>query len=117
MPTLRERKRYMVFQIDTMNQLDFKPVSKILWDSSLDFIGSLGVAEAGLWILPIDWDNNLQSGILKVNNQYVDKLRVSLSLINEINGAPARVNTLLTTGTLKKARKFTKDTNFESLLQ
>ena len=105
LPSLREKKRYLVFQVisnEKINNAD--AVSDAIWRSSLQFIGLLGVAKAGLMVLNNKWNKELQRGIIKVSNHYSDKIRISFLFINKINNYDVIVQTRGISGILKKAR-------------
>ena len=103
---MREKKRYMVFEIISEGQIkEFKSVADAIWDSSLQLIGELGTGEAGVWLMNDMWMPETQKGIIKVNNKYVDKLRVSMALVNEIEQQKVIVRSVGVSGTLKKARE------------
>ena len=93
LPSLKERNRYLVFEVKEKK----KDIKKDIWKGCLDFLGEFGCGEAGLWFLNDKWDEKKRKGILKVNNKYVEKVRFALSLNN--------IHTIGVSGTLKKAEK------------
>lgn len=103
LPTLKERNRYLVYEIKSKNKLDLKDVKKELLQGILRFLGELETAKSFILVLD-DWKNN--KGIIKVNNKYVDKVRVALMLIKYINKKDIIIQTKKVCGTLKKARLF-----------
>lgn len=104
LPSLKEKKRYVVFEVISENKMeDYKPVSEAIWESSLDYLGTDGAARAGIWVLPDKYNAAKQKGIVKVGHKYVDKLRASLALIQSINKHPVVVKTVGISGILRKA--------------
>lgn len=104
MPTLRERKRYLAFEIISERPIqDFKPVSDAIWQTALGFLGELGCAEAGIMILKDKYDAERQRGLIRINNKSLDKMRASLSLIQKIGGQEVIVRSVGASGILKKA--------------
>ncbi|MBL7147864.1 MAG: ribonuclease P protein component 2 [Nanoarchaeota archaeon] len=103
LPSLKERNRYLVYEIKTKDKLDFKEVRKEILNSNLRFLGELETAKASVLILN-DWKNN--KGIIKISHKYVDKVRVALMLIKYINRKNVIFKTIRVSGTLKKARSF-----------
>jgi len=104
LPTLRERKRYLAFEIISEQPVgDFKAVSDAVWSSALNFLGVLGCAEAGMIMLPDKYNKERQRGMIRVNNKSVDKLRATLALIDQINGQNAIVRSVGVSGVLNKA--------------
>tara|TARA_Y100000310_G_C20673841_1_gene811738 strand:- start:118 stop:468 length:351 start_codon:yes stop_codon:yes gene_type:complete len=107
LPSLREKKRYLVFEILSKNKINkFEDVSKAFWDQALSFLGNLGIARAGFWILADKYDSNKQTGIMKVNHKNVDEARAVLSLVQTINNQPVIMRSLGVTGILNKTKKY-----------
>jgi ribonuclease P/MRP protein subunit POP5 len=102
-PTLRERNRYMVFELVCDFNPDRKQVVKAVWDSMLGLYGAAGAAEASLWFM--DWVPEKSRGIVKVNHRSVEVVRPVLALIKEVGGRPCVVRVLSVSGTLRKARE------------
>ena len=108
LPSLREKKRYLAFEIISKSKIkDFSAVSSAIWSSSLSFMGELGAAKAGIWVLPDKYNEKTQRGIIKVSNKYVNELKASLALIKEIDGNGAIVRSVILSGMLNKAAKYT----------
>lgn len=105
LPSLKERNRYLVFSILSDKNFKEEDVKKVVWNNCLGFLGELGCGEAGLWFLSDKWNEKKQKGILKVNNKYVEKVRMALSLVNEIEKNKVSINTVGVSGTLNKAEK------------
>ncbi len=102
-PTLRERNRYIAFEIISDSRFDRKPVVDAIWATLLRLFGEVGAAKTSLWVM--DWEKEKMKGIIKVNHRSVDTLRQSMALVKEIEGKKASISTLTTSGTLKGARK------------
>lgn len=106
LPTLREKKRYLVFEIVSKGKKKaFSAVSKALWNAMHSFAGTVSVAQAGLWFLPEKYNEDLQRGIARVNHRSVDTLRASLLFVQEIEGQPVVARSVVVSGSLKKASK------------
>ncbi|MBR9691827.1 ribonuclease P protein component 2 [Candidatus Woesearchaeota archaeon] len=106
LPTLKEKKRYLAFEIISDSQIkDFKMISEQIMDRSLELIGQLGVAKAGIQPLSDCWKPNLQKGIIRVGNKHVDELKASLSLIKKINNKDVILKTTGVSGIIKKAKE------------
>lgn len=102
-PTLRERNRYIVFELRSEGKLDRKQVTKSLWNTVLRFLGELGASETSLWL--IDWLPDKQKGILKVNHKSVTPVQAALALLKEVDKKPVLPRVLGVSGTIKKARE------------
>ena len=96
LPTLKERNRYMVYEIKDNSKYTFEEIKRELKRAMLQFLGEFEYAKANILILD-DFKKN--KGIIKVNNKYVDKVKVALMLIRNFI-----VETRGVSGTLKKAR-------------
>jgi len=96
LPTLKERNRYLVYQVNDNEKLTLKEIKKEMVRAMMQFLGEWEYAKANILILD-DFKKN--RGIIKVNNKYVDKVKVSLMLIKSFI-----IETRGVSGTLKKAR-------------
>jgi len=103
--TLRERKRYIAFQVIAESKVDINDVFNSLWHSLLNFLGEYGVAQAGVWISKSNYDDSKQIGIIRCDHVSVEHIRASLSLIERIGDTRAIVKVLGVSGTIKAARK------------
>ena len=107
MPSLRERKRYLSFEILSESPIkDFTTVEAAIQDKSLEFIGELGCAEAGIMILKDKYDQQNQRGVIRVNNKNLNKLRATLALIGQIDNTDVIVRSVGASGMLNKAEQY-----------
>ena len=105
-PSLRQKKRYLVFEIVSNKKISsFEAVSSAIWQNSLAFLGELGMAKAGILILKERFNANLQKGIIKVNNKYVDHLKSALLMIERIGNEKVILKSVGVSGILNKADK------------
>jgi len=107
-PTLREKNRYIAFEIISDEKYARDEIVKAVWSACLRFLGEKGASTTSLWIM--DWDEEKQRGIIKVNHRSVDDVKAALALMPEIkkadgNRCKAIYRTLTVSGTLKKVRK------------
>lgn len=106
LPSLREKKRYLAFEIISKSKIaGYDAVEKSIFEKSAEFLGQLGMARAGMIFLKDKWNQNLQRGLIRVNNKHVDELRAALTLIKEINNNETIVRSIGVSGILKKANK------------
>lgn len=102
-PTLRERNRYIAFELVCDSQISRGEVVKAVWNALLQFLGELGASKTSLWVM--DWDEQRKRGILKVNHCSVDEVRAALTLMKELNGNPLVFRTLGVSGSVKKTKE------------
>ena len=104
LPSLREKKRYLVFEVVSNEKIgDINQVSSAIWNASLQFLGQLGTAKAGLMVLSNKWDQKLQRGIIKVSHKHVDAVRAALMFAGKIDNKDAIFRSLGISGILRKA--------------
>jgi len=103
LPSMREKKRYVVFEAIT-DKFEPKSTENLIIENTLRFMGEFGVSKSGFMMLNDSWNKN--KGIIKINPKYVDELKMSLGLIK----GKIIINVLGVSGTLKKAKqKFMKE--------
>ena len=102
LPSLREKKRYIAFEVQTEKAFGLEHVKKSIEQSMKGFLGDLGMARAGVLFL-LDWKQN--KGIIKVNTKYVDEVKASLALVQEIAQEKAIIRSIGVSGALEKIRE------------
>jgi len=105
LPSLREKKRYVVFEIESKRPVSFSSIRIAIERSLISFLGEFGLAKAGV-IFPSDFKS--QRGILRVSHTSVHLVRAALSLIANINKEPVIVKTIYTSGVLLRARRYVR---------
>jgi len=103
MPSLREKKRYLAFEVLSDAKLSSEHIAKAVMQASLQFAGELGTAEMG--IIPLTESFTKNKGIIRVSNVGLDRLKASLTLITTIDGHPVSVRSLAVSGNLGKMKK------------
>ena len=107
-PTLRDKHRYIAFQLVGERPFRKEEVKKAVWEASLSTLGVLGSAKAKPWF--IKFDEKSQTGIVRVDRKHVEELRLALTLVTEIDGSRVIFRTLGVSGTIKRLkRKFLRD--------
>ncbi|MAG77838.1 hypothetical protein CL616_00570 [archaeon] len=102
MPSLREKKRYLAFEVKSKDKITFSEAKKAIENKMKEFVGTLGMANAGMIFLK-DWKEN--KGIVRVNAKYVDHTKASMALIKEVSEKKAKVQSLAVSGIIDKIRK------------
>ena len=104
LPSLREKKRYLVFEVISREKIsNAESVSNAIWDCSLHFLGQLGTAKAGIMVLKNKWDSTLQRGIIKVSHKHVDAVKAALVFARKIDDNEVIFRSLGVSGILRKA--------------
>jgi ribonuclease P/MRP protein subunit POP5 len=103
-PTLKERKRYILFKIHSDKKIDKEIALRQCTEACLRFLGEYGCAEAGVQMLPETWDKEAQTGIIKTSHKWVDQTKSAIMLIKEIDGQKTTVSTLLTSGSINNLK-------------
>ncbi|MCD4759297.1 hypothetical protein K8R33_00230 [archaeon] len=98
LPILKEKKRYVVFEIVT-EKYDKEKTQKLVESACLKFMGENGYSKAGIMVLKDSWKKN--KGVIKVNTKYLDEVKMSLGLIK----SNSIVNVIGVSGTLNKAKQ------------
>lgn len=106
LPSLKQKKRYLVFQVLADAKFSGAEVKEAVDEALLLFLGQLGVAKASPLFLKEKYKNN--QCVLKVNHKYVDEAKAALTLIKNIKKRPVIVRSVITSGTLKKAGMYLK---------
>lgn len=101
LPSLREKKRYLAFEIISRRKVDNFHLNKQISEACLRFLGTRGVAEAGIALLKYSAES--QRGLIRVNNKYIHNIKAALALINEIDNSEVIVRSIGISGILNKA--------------
>lgn len=102
MPSLREKKRYIRFEMLSSEPIEQDDAFRAIWDSALALHGEAGLAKAGLWILPDKYDLKNQRGILRVAHHSVDDIKASLAMMTKIKKTPVIVQATKVSGMINK---------------
>jgi len=101
LPSLREKKRYVVFEVRSDKKISLKKVKDSINKESENFLGKLTLAKAGVVYLN-DWKD--QKGGLKINNKYVDHIKAVFTQLKTIGKEKVIVRSVGVSGILNKAR-------------
>jgi len=100
MPTLKEKKRYVVYEISSDKPMGVD--SKKVVEKVQSIMGVFDSAKAGL--MNAHYNQKTQRGVIRVTTKYVDKLRTSLMLIEDIDNEDVSIRTIGVSGILQKAK-------------
>lgn len=104
-PTLRQKKRFILVEIESNKKFDFKEVSENLVEEIITYLGAVEFGKSGIWILRDKFDAKNQRAVLKVSTKTKDKLIGVLSLIQKLSNTDVRIKLLSVSGTLKGLEK------------
>lgn len=103
LPTLRERKRYLAFEVLSASPVSGAIAQEAIMTEVHTFLGDLDLANAGVWFIDDKWNPKNQRGILRVTDTHLDKLRAVLTLINKMRGQDVIVRSLGASGMITTA--------------
>jgi len=103
---LKEKKRYVIFEIISEKRVKEDAVKKAFFREIKSFIGINGMADAAPTV--VYFDEKSKKGVLKVDNRALKQVEQALSLIREISFNKCFVHIIKTTGTVKKAKELVK---------
>ncbi len=100
MPSLREKKRYLVYEAISETEITYKDLKESIISAFKELFGLNGLAKAGLEF--VDYKEN--KGILRVSAKGLDMLKASLCFVRKINKGNVVLRSTGVSGILKKAR-------------
>ncbi len=98
LPTLKDRKRYLAFEVVAEKELAWESIRKSITLAVKNYIGLDGMAMAGLQFVK----NNKNKGIVRMNHDYLNKVRASILFIREIDNQKVIVKSIRSSGILNK---------------
>ncbi len=115
-PTLRDKKRYIAFEVTSQESLGREDVISLFLDASLYLYGACGTGKFDLWVVKL-WRCNIgenfiecitehrMKGVLRCRREEVDSVRAVIPTITNFRGKPVVFHTLGISGTIKSAIK------------
>ncbi|MBI1972724.1 hypothetical protein HYS50_01835 [Candidatus Woesearchaeota archaeon] len=101
MPSLREKKRYLHYEVITEANRTAEEVKEAVQQAIHQFLGDYGVAQAGISLI----ENTNKEGIIKVNTPYVNHVKTALALIKTMKNNPTRIATTKVSGMINKVKR------------
>jgi len=111
MPSLRDRKRYLVFRIISEAPLDYPNVKGAIWHSMENWLGQNELAQASPRLIKNLWDGRKKKGYLQCSPKYVDQVKMALALIKQIGDQRVIFHVIRVSGTIKSAKDKTTKSN------
>ncbi|MHC1635303.1 MAG: Rpp14/Pop5 family protein [Candidatus Methanospirareceae archaeon] len=97
---LRDRKRYIVFEVVSEGSVEKRELLREIWNSIYSLYGERGASESKLWL--VEFDNNI--GILCCSHKKVEEVRAALACISMVNGMRVGIRVVRVSGTIKSAK-------------
>ncbi len=104
LPSLREKKRYVAFEVISAKQFGQQEVVDAVHRSVLDLNGTFGAAIAGIYV-PANLFHR-ERGIVRTSHKALDMVRAALCCIKSIGQDDVIVRSVGVSGSLKKAKRF-----------
>jgi len=101
LPTLREKERYVSFQIISEEPIQYSDLEAAIWNELLDFYGESGVAKLSFYLVKNLYDVGRQIGVVRCNNKSVPLAIAALGLISRLGDTRIIIKVLKVSGTLK----------------
>lgn len=102
-PTLREKKRYILFELNSPELLNEKEVKHAITDVLLRLFGEVGYADLNAQLM--EWNPQKKQGILRCALALEHQCKAALLFVKEVAGKSATPKTLKTSGTIAKLKK------------
>ena len=104
LPSLRQKKRYVVFEVISSKVFSLSEIEKEVTVALLQFLGELGLSKAMPLFVKEKYKN--QKFIIKVNHTAVDECKAGVILLQKIKNEPVILKSIITSGSLKKASSY-----------
>jgi len=102
LPSLREKKRYILFNLVSEKSIPKRDLIKAIENSCKRFLGELNYGKAGVSVVSDLTDN--QRGVVRVNTKFLDHVKASLILTKKINGEKVIFKNTKSSGILNKLK-------------
>ncbi|HEY9246652.1 MAG TPA: Rpp14/Pop5 family protein [Candidatus Methanoperedens sp.] len=107
LPTLRDKKRYLAFEIISEKKIVPGELSKEIFNSICSLFGDVGCSEIDPRLISCEGGY----GIIRCARGKTEEARAALACINSINGGRVTITVLGISGTIKSAmEKFIQQT-------
>ncbi len=110
-PTIRDKKRYIAFEVTSPMSLGREDIISLMLDGSLYLYGACGTGNFEMWVLKLwrcttdDVKEHRMKGILRCRREEIDSVMALIPTITNYRGKPIVFHTLGISGTIKSAIK------------
>ena len=101
MPTLREKERYIAFEIISEEPIYYLDFESAVWQTLINFHGELGASKTSFWIVKNLFDERNQVGVIRCNNLSVPQIITTLGMISRIGDNRVTIKIHKVSGTIK----------------
>ena len=102
LPSLREKKRYLAFEMLSESAVSRRDFIDELERSASSLLGDIGSSECGLKMLSFD----RTGGIIRCARTKTELMRAVLATINRVRGVRVAVHVIGSSGSVKGAERF-----------
>lgn len=106
LPTLREKERYVAFQIISEEPVIYSDIEAAIWNTMMDFFGEMGTSTTSMWLIKNLYDEQKQVGVIRCNHESVPLLLTTLGLIERLGDVRVIVKISKVSGTIKGLGNF-----------
>jgi ribonuclease P/MRP protein subunit POP5 len=103
-PTLRQKDRYVAFQILSEYEITYSDLEAAIWNTMLDFFGEYGLSKMNMWVVKNLYDEQRQIGVIRCNNLAVQQVIAGLGLISRLGDCRIAAKIFKVSGTIKGLR-------------
>lgn len=101
LPSLREKKRYLAYEVLSNEKLAQKSIEKAILGSIKGYIGDLGLSKSGIIFLK----HSGNKGVLRTTSKFQDYVRASFALVKSIDDKQVIIRSLLSSGNINKVKR------------
>ena len=111
LPSLRGKKRYIVFEILSEGEVEKGEFLKELWNSLYSLFGETVASSCKLWLIDFDKEDDafedfkVYTGIVRCAHKKTDEVRAALACIPSVGGKRMSIRVRGISGTIKAARR------------
>jgi len=104
-PTLRGKKRYIVFEVISEGDFDYKELSRAVWFASLSFLGELGTSACEIKMIKNLYNSREKKGVIRCAHDKLEYVRAALAFVTKVSNMNVIIKVLGVTGTINSAKR------------
>ncbi|MBI4173879.1 MAG: hypothetical protein HY519_04115 [Candidatus Aenigmarchaeota archaeon] len=105
MPSLRAKKRYVVFKLHTEDELSYANVRNAVYGSLEEWLGQKEMAVADVRLIQNLWNPKSHTGFIRCGHQHADAVSMGLALVHQIGDSKVAFQTVGVAGTIKSGKR------------